>query len=87
VELTQAAASASAAAAAPLLLLLLLLLFAQTSKQYVEVMEPEAVVYAGYALARNGHLPSNSWRKAYLRALQVTTATFQELAVTFCKYN
>jgi hypothetical protein len=54
-----------------LLLLLLLLLFAQHSKQYVEAMSPEAVVHAGYALARNGHLPSNSWRKAYLRALQV----------------
>jgi hypothetical protein len=34
-------------------------------------MEPEALVHAGYALARHGLQPSNSWRKAYLAALQV----------------
>lgn len=44
---------------------------AQASKQHLAEMQPEALVHSGYALARNGHLPSNSYRKAYLKALQV----------------
>jgi hypothetical protein len=55
-----------------LLLLLLLLLCPQSCKLHLPDMQPEACVHAGYALARNGHLPSNGWRKAYIRAVTVS---------------
>ena len=32
-------------------------------------MQPEAVIYAGYSLARHGYQPSNTWRKRYMEAV------------------
>jgi hypothetical protein len=40
------------------------------SKQHLEGMQPEALIYAGYAFARHGYRPSNSWQKSYIRGLQ-----------------
>ncbi|WIA38862.1 hypothetical protein OEZ86_002138 [Tetradesmus obliquus] len=47
-----------------------LALYAKISKQQLAAMQPEALIYSGYAFARHGYLPSNSWRKSYLRGLQ-----------------